>query len=165
MRDNSGDVDEIKEFHFHLYWLTQSKQATANAQELLNMIEAKNLEGYFVAKPLRINVGPVGVELRWLACVVKLIVSALQPHPMSSCEVWVPIEYFGRFYGWVSQVRPADVTLMIHPLSKEAYVDHTHRIAFMGAPAPLSLEGWSKEKADEFPAQYPELGLGYSKKQ
>ncbi|KAJ3070055.1 hypothetical protein HDU98_006908 [Podochytrium sp. JEL0797] len=53
-------VEEIKEFHFHLYWLTQSKQARANVETLLAKINTKNDRGYFVAKPLHINEGPVG---------------------------------------------------------------------------------------------------------
>ncbi|KAJ3287859.1 hypothetical protein HDU79_005360 [Rhizoclosmatium sp. JEL0117] len=140
-------IEEIKEFHFHLYWMTQSKTARANAESLLDLIHLKNKEGYFIAKPLRINEGPVG------------------PHPMSSCEVWVPIESFGRFYGWVSQVRPADVTLMIHPLSKMQVLDHTERIAFMGAAAPLYIEALGEAVLSEAPAQYPELGVGYSKRE
>ncbi|KAI9329843.1 hypothetical protein BDR26DRAFT_871988 [Obelidium mucronatum] len=136
MTDNRATPDEIKEFHFHLYWLTQSKQARANVEKLLAQIEARNKDGYFVAKPLRINEGPVG------------------PHPMSSCEVWVPIEFFGRFYGWISQVRPVDVTLL----------DHTDRIAFMGPQAPLFVEALQPPVLDTYPLQYPELGLGYSKK-
>ncbi|ORY40535.1 hypothetical protein BCR33DRAFT_768100 [Rhizoclosmatium globosum] len=143
---SDNEVDLIKEYHFHLYWLTQSKDARTNAQELLDYIQKKNDEGFFVAKPLRVNEGPVG------------------PHPMSSCEVWVPIEYFAKFYGWIAQVRPANVTVMIHPLSREERLDHTHRIAFMGPSAPLAVEDWPEEKSDAFPAQYPELGLGYSKK-
>ncbi|KAI8622625.1 DOPA-like domain-containing protein [Chytriomyces sp. MP71] len=137
-------IEEIKEFHFHLYWISSSKAALADAQALLDLIDAKNGEGYFVAKPLRINNGPVG------------------PHPMSSCEVWVPIEYFGKFYGWVAQVRPQSVSLMIHPLSKHELLDHTERIAFMGPSVPLNVEYLEQSAMAEPPAQYPEFKLGYS---
>ncbi|KAJ3232805.1 hypothetical protein HDU78_006847 [Chytriomyces hyalinus] len=140
------EVEEIKEFHFHLYWLSTSRRALNDAETLLDLIEKKNADGYFVAKPLRVNATPVG------------------PHPMSSCEVWVPIEYFGKFYGWVAQMRPSTVSLMIHPLSRHQLLDHTDRVAFMGPSAPLNVETLQPPVMEHSPAQYPELGLGYSAK-
>ncbi|KAJ3104506.1 hypothetical protein HDU97_009119 [Phlyctochytrium planicorne] len=137
--------EEIKEFHFHIYWISSDPQAKKAALALRDDVLRLNSEKFFVAVPLfRVNEGPVG------------------PHPMGSYEIWVPTEHFARVYQYLARNRPKNVSVLIHPLSKEQLLDHTDRVAFIGPSAPLYTEALQPPVLDHFPKQYPELGLGYS---
>ncbi|TPX68203.1 hypothetical protein SpCBS45565_g03289 [Spizellomyces sp. 'palustris'] len=138
------EAEEIKEFHFHIYWITSDRNAHDKAMALRKRILELVDAGFFKVVPLStVNEIPRG------------------PHPVGSYEVWVPFEYFARFYSWVSLHRTPDVSILIHPLTKEEIKDHTFRATFMGPSMPLNLNALS-EKLDHVPLQYPELGLGYS---
>ncbi|KAI8848833.1 hypothetical protein BC829DRAFT_393135 [Chytridium lagenaria] len=64
-------ADEIKEFHFHVYWITSDAKAREAALQMRKEILRLNELGFFVAVPLKtVNEGPRG------------------PHPMGSYEVW-----------------------------------------------------------------------------
>lgn len=54
-------------------------------------------------------------------------------------------------------------SILIHPLTKKQGLDHSDRAAWIGKPVPLDLTKFDWE-LDKLPIQYPELGLGYSKK-
>ncbi|KAI9343774.1 DOPA-like domain-containing protein [Zopfochytrium polystomum] len=139
------EAEEIKEFHFHVYWHTSDPSARAAALALRDDILRLNALGFFVAVPLaRVNEGPIG------------------PHPMGSYEVWVPTEHFARFYQWIVRNRNEKVSVLLHPLSKEEVLDHTTRAVFMGPSAPLWVDVL-RPKLEHWPLQYPELGLGYSR--
>lgn len=53
------------------------------------------------------------------------------------------------------------LVFLIHPLTRLEIRDHTERAAWMGGPLPLNLAVLSHDLGTA-PAQYPELGLGYS---
>ncbi|KAJ3118148.1 hypothetical protein HDU96_003677 [Phlyctochytrium bullatum] len=138
-------AEEIKEFHFHIYWLTKDATAKKAAMDLRQEVIRLNDAKFFVAVPLfRVNEEPMG------------------PHPVGSYEVWVPTEYFARVYQWLARHRPQNVSILIHPLSKEQLLDHTDRVAFLGQSMPLYTEALQPPVLDDYPLQYPELGLGYS---
>ncbi|KAH6566348.1 hypothetical protein BASA50_001501 [Batrachochytrium salamandrivorans] len=142
----AGEIAEIKEFHFHVYWFIKDKKTEAIALALRDRILALNASGYFVAKPLEsINHYPMG------------------PHPIASYEVWVPAEHFARAYSWFTLNRPAELTILLHPLTRLERKDHSYRAVFLGGPPaiPIKLDFLS-ELAEKLPLQYPELGLGYS---
>eukprot|EP00842_Homolaphlyctis_polyrhiza_P006375 jgi/Hompol1/6739/HPOL_001546-RA len=144
-----GDIDEIKEFHFHVYWFVKDPKTHAKAIELRDKILALNESGYFVAKPLnRVNEIPIG------------------PHPIGSYEVWVPQEHFARAYSWFLLNRPPELMILLHPLTRQERRDHSERAVFLGGPPgiPIKLDEL-RELADKLPLQYPELGLGYSASQ
>ena len=132
----------IKEYHFHVYWNLEDFDLALNLHDL---IEKENREGAMVAKILRINKGPIG------------------PHPLPSYEVWVPIEYFSIAYSFFLLNRPPKLSVLIHPLTREEIRDHTERATFLGKSYPLDLTQLN-ELLPHIPAQYPELGLGYSAK-
>ncbi|KAJ3362319.1 Splicing factor 3B subunit 3 [Kappamyces sp. JEL0680] len=131
--------DEIKEFHFHVYFDShQEKEALA----LADAVNEKRRHGDFEAVLLRINHQPVG------------------PHPTGSYEVWVPKEYFSAAYSFFLLNR-GSLSVLVHPLTQWEMLDHTDRATFLGRPYELRLEALS-EYIDHVPLQYPELGLGYS---
>src|SRR5690242_14467911 len=130
------DVAEIKEFHFHTYFFQDSETSVQRAHAIYNSIQQLNTSNYFVAVPLKLNMGPVG------------------PHPIGSFETWVPREYFARVYEWFLKNRRG-LSIMIHPLTREEVKDHTTSAAWMGEPIPLNTSVLS-ELLDKVPFQYPE---------
>jgi len=99
----------------------------------------------FVAVPLhRVNYAPIG------------------PHLIGSYEVWVPIESFAAVFGWFMLNRD-DLSILVHPLTRHDVRDHTERAMWMGEKLPLDTSKLPVERA-EVALQYPELGIGYSKK-
>jgi DOPA 4,5-dioxygenase len=143
----ADEVREIKEFHFHVYWFINDQQTKRQAEDLRNEIIRLNRSKYFVAIPLdTVNYEPRG------------------PHPIGSYEVWVPQEYFAKVYSWFLLHRPSNISVLLHPLTRHELLDHTERAVFLGSSIPLKLDALSSQ-LDKVPAQYPELGLGYSKVQ
>ncbi|EGF80933.1 hypothetical protein BATDEDRAFT_88235 [Batrachochytrium dendrobatidis JAM81] len=142
----AGNVDEIKEFHFHVYWFLNDPKTETLALALRDRVTALTDSGYFVAKPLKtVNRQPRG------------------PHPIGSYEVWVPCESFAKAYSWFTLNRPKELIILLHPLTRQERIDHSTRAVFLGGPAalPIKLDELS-ELTDKMPLQYPELGLGYS---
>jgi len=59
-----------------------------------------------------------------------------------------------------------DINVLFHPLGEGAFRDHTHDAMWLGQSYPIDLSVFSSEVVVVVggdPAQYPELGLGYSK--
>ncbi|KAJ3251032.1 hypothetical protein HK103_002928 [Boothiomyces macroporosus] len=128
----------IKEFHFHTYWFLHDKKTQDKAEELFYKIQKSRF-----GKPLRLNYEPVG------------------PHPIGSFETWVPIEYFAEAYSFFLLNR-GELSVLLHPLTREEQRDHTERAVWLGKPIPLKVDVLPV-LSDTEPRQYPELGLGYSK--
>ncbi|KAI8898370.1 DOPA-like domain-containing protein [Globomyces pollinis-pini] len=139
MEPTKAPQEMIKEYHFHTYWFLNDPVTESIAVDLFNQISLSNF-----GKPLRVNRSPVG------------------PHPIGSFETWVPIEYFGEAYSFFTLNRKG-LSVLLHPLTREEVKDHTERAMWMGAPMPLKVDQLTP-LLDHVPAQYPELGLGNSKK-
>jgi DOPA 4,5-dioxygenase len=140
------DVSEIKEFHFHVYWFLHDQHTKDQAESLRSEIIRLTNQKYFVAIPLdTVNYEPRG------------------PHPIGSYEVWVPQEHFAKVYSWFLLHRPSNISVLLHPLTKHEMLDHTERAVFLGSSIPLKLNAL-QTILPQLPAQYPELGLGYSAK-
>ncbi|GBC02338.1 hypothetical protein RclHR1_04580006 [Rhizophagus clarus] len=140
---SEAEAEEIKEFHFHVYFLQDNEQNCASALALREKILELVKEGFFHPVPLdTVNHSPRG------------------PHSIGSYEVWCPKEHFSRVYSWFA-LHHGVHSVLIHPLTREERLDHSDRAAWMGKPVPLDLSKISAH-LDEIPLQYPELGLGYS---
>ncbi|TPX55690.1 hypothetical protein PhCBS80983_g05109 [Powellomyces hirtus] len=136
--------EDIKEWHFHVYFMQDNVESKAKALELHAELERKTKSGDFVAVPLKtINFVPRG------------------PHLIGSFETWVPIEYFATLYQWFLLNRQG-LSILVHPLTREEVRDHSERAVWMGTPLPLDLSKLTTF-LDKVPAQYPEYKLGYSK--
>lgn len=55
-----------------------------------------------------------------------------------------------------------ELTILIHPLGPNELDDHTRYAMWLGSPYPLDTSVLDPKGGD--PPQFPELGLGYSKK-
>ncbi|KAI9226117.1 MAG: DOPA-like domain-containing protein [Piptocephalis tieghemiana] len=143
-KDTAGE-QEIKEFHFHIYYFQDNPESRESAMALREKVLDLTADGYFHAVPLAThNDRPRG------------------PHPVGSFEVWCPKEGFSRAFGFFLQNRGSH-SVLVHPLTREEAKDHTERASWMGPPFPLDITQLSP-LLDRLPAQYPELGLGYSKR-
>ncbi|EUC66038.1 dopa 4,5-dioxygenase [Rhizoctonia solani AG-3 Rhs1AP] len=92
---------EIREWHFHIYFLQRNAAQHAAALALRNAILRLRRDGAFVAVPLyRVNTTPIG------------------PHPAGSYEIWVPRESFVSVYSYICQHR-GDLSVLVHPLTRE----------------------------------------------
>ncbi|KAL1869162.1 hypothetical protein Daus18300_005699 [Diaporthe australafricana] len=131
-----------REWHFHIYFLTQSQTETAAALALRDAVLKLRRDGAFVAVPLfRVNHYPMG------------------PHPAGSYEIWVPDSSFSDVFFYLSANR-GNLSILVHPLTSDQRGDHETRNAWMGTPWPIFLDGLPVE--GDIPLQYPELGLGWS---
>lgn len=136
---------EIKEFHFHVYFYQTNAASRAHALSLRDDILRLTKEGYFHAVPLETyNDVPRG------------------PHPIGSYEVWCPKERFSRTYSYFAMNR-RELSVLVHPLTREEVKDHSERAVWMGQSFGLDLSRLTPV-LDKVPLQYPELGLGYSRK-
>ncbi|KAF8924238.1 hypothetical protein BGZ58_002007 [Dissophora ornata] len=136
--------NEIKEFHFHLYWFQDNGASQASAVKLRDRILQLADQGFFQVVPLKngVNTSPRG------------------PHPIGSYEVWCAREDFARCYSWFVLNRGPH-SVLIHPLTKEEIADHSTRATWLGTPVPLDYSRL-RPVIDHVPSQYPELGLGYN---
>jgi len=133
---------EVKEWHFHIYFLQKNADQHYAALELRDAILRLRREGAFVAVPLfRVNTEPIG------------------PHPIGSFEVWVPSETFASVFSYLSLNR-GNLSILVHPLTREPRRDHEHRCAWLGTPLPLDLS--ALPVTGDLPLQYSSLKLGNS---
>ncbi|KAH0584547.1 hypothetical protein H2248_010078 [Termitomyces sp. 'cryptogamus'] len=137
--------DEIKEWHFHIYFHQKNTVSHLAALELRNAVLRLRRDGAFVAVPLfRVNTEPMG------------------PHPIGSYEIWVPSETFASVFSYLCQ-HHGDLSILVHPLTRDQRTDHEFRNAWIGPSLPLDLSTLPL-RSDEIPLQYPSLHLGYSSK-
>jgi len=136
---------EIKEWHFHIYFHQRNADEHHAALELRDAVLRLRRDGAFVAVPLfRVNTDPIG------------------PHPVGSYEIWCPSESFASVFSYLCMNR-GDLSILVHPLTKEQRKDHEIRNAWIGPSFPLDLSTLPI-KSEEVPFQYPSLKLGYSSK-
>lgn len=135
--------NEIKEWHFHIYFLTQDPKARQAALNLRDAVLHLRKEGAFVAVPLyRVNYEPMG------------------PHPAGSYEIWCPAESFASVFSYLALNR-GDLSILVHPLTRDERADHETRRAWLGPSFPIYLDALPVRSA-EIPVQYTSLKLGYS---
>ncbi|EIW85614.1 hypothetical protein CONPUDRAFT_135286 [Coniophora puteana RWD-64-598 SS2] len=134
---------EIKEWHFHIYFHQKNAAEHHAALELRDAVLRLRRDGAFIAVPLfRVNTDPIG------------------PHPVGSYEIWVPSESFASVFSYLCMNR-GELSILIHPLTREERKDHDIRRAWLGQPYPLDLTKLPIS-SEELPLQYPSLKFGYS---
>jgi len=135
--------NEVKEWHFHIYFHQRNPDEHKAALVLRDSVLRLRRDGAFVAVPLyRVNTDPIG------------------PHPAGSYEIWCPSESFAAVFSYLCLNR-GDLSILVHPLTTEERKDHEIRNAWIGPSFPLDLSTLTI-KSKEVPFQYPSLGLGYS---
>ncbi|PBK73498.1 hypothetical protein ARMSODRAFT_636820 [Armillaria solidipes] len=136
-------ANEIKEYHFHIYFHQTNATEHYFALELRDAVLRLCRDGAFVAVPLfRVNTEANG------------------PHPVGSYGIWVPVESSASVFSFIVK-NHGKLSVLIHPLTIDEREDHEKRTAWIGPPFPLDLS-WVVEKMDSVPLQYPTLKMGYS---
>ncbi|CCX13031.1 DOPA-like domain-containing protein [Pyronema domesticum] len=136
-------ANKVKEWHFHIYFHTNSPVQRTAALKLRDAVLALRRSGVFVAVPLgRVNVAPIG------------------PHPAGSYEIWVPHESFAEVFSFMA-LNHGELSVLVHPLTRHEREDHSSRKAWIGQPWPILLD-LLPEDLETVPLQYPALGFGYS---
>jgi len=135
--------NEIKEWHFHIYFHQHNQREHAAALALRDAVLRLRRDGAFAAVPLwRVNLEPIG------------------PHPAGSYEIWCPKESFASVFSYLTLNR-GELSVLVHPLTREERKDHDTRKTWMGPPYRLDLD-FLPVFAAEVPSQYHSLKLGYS---
>ena len=161
--DDSRDIKPghqiIKEFHFHPYWAQHNKEQEAEALTLrdkiilevmagnmtvvCNGINSEILPGLDDTKVPHFNIEPIG------------------PHPVGSFEVWTELEFLPNMMTFMMYNR-GSLSVLVHPLGRTEVRDHTTDAMWLGPSFPLDISVLLPNGGDD--PQYPELGLGFSRR-
>lgn len=61
------------------------------------------------------------------------------PHPHGSFEVLFTREAFAEYISWLAFERPAEMAILIHPLTRSQTLDHSTRAMWLGTPLTLDI--------------------------
>ena len=115
MTQPAADPAIIRDYHVHVYY--DPAATRASAERLRERVAAA-----FPAAKLG----------RWHDALVG-------PHTQSMFQIAFAREMFATFVPWLMLNRDG-LTLLLHPDTGDAYVDHTRHAAWFGAVLPLRLE-------------------------
>lgn len=107
------DPAAISGYHAHIYYTPATRATAAALREAIGQ--------RFTAELGRWHDEPVG------------------PHPVSMYQVAFPAAAFPRLVPWLMLNR-AGLDILVHPLSGDAYEDHSRYALWLGRPQPLRLE-------------------------
>lgn len=97
---------EIREWHFHIYFLQNNATARAAALQLRDSVLRLRSNGAFVAVPLfRVNQGPVGPHpighFYHLSFPIRILKCSCS-RSSGSYEIWVPAESFASVFSYLA---------------------------------------------------------------
>lgn len=149
--------NEIKEYHFHVYFFQNSNASLSAARWIQNTLIQKVIDHEFVVVLPGIN---ASILPDLVSSEVPLFnMGPRGPHPCGSFEVWTPQTYLSKVMSFFMMNR-GELTILFHPLTENAVQDHFARSMWMGERYRLNYEQLTTE-IDEDPPQYKELRLGY----
>jgi aromatic ring-cleaving dioxygenase len=115
MLEPAADPAIIRDYHVHVYYDPATTRTTA--ERLRERVAAAF---------------PQAVLGRWHDALVG-------PHTRSMFQIAFPREMFAAFVPWLMLNREG-LTMLLHPDTGDALVDHTAHAAWFGAVLPLRLE-------------------------
>jgi aromatic ring-cleaving dioxygenase len=115
MPNSLADPAIIRDYHVHVYY--DPAATRARAERLRERVAAAF---------------PQATLGRWHDALVG-------PHPQSMFQIAFPREMFASFVPWLMLNRDG-LTLLLHPDTGDAYVDHAEHAVWYGAVLPLRLE-------------------------
>jgi aromatic ring-cleaving dioxygenase len=113
MEQEFADSSRIAGYHAHIYYAPETR---ATAARIRDAIGAR-----FKAVLGRWHDEPVG------------------PHPISMYQVAFQASEFPRLVPWLMLNREG-LSILVHPLSGDAYLDHATYALWLGTPVPLRLD-------------------------
>jgi len=114
MAHDFADPGQIKGYHAHIYY-------DPGTRPLAERLRAAIGSGFAVTLG-RWHDEPVG------------------PHPVPMYQVAFAVEEFARFVPWLMLNR-SGLSVLVHPMTDDAYDDHAIHALWLGAPLELRLEG------------------------
>lgn len=113
MEQEFADGGRIAGYHAHIYYSPESRDVAARVRDAIG--------ARFKATLGRWHDEPVG------------------PHPISMYQVAFEAAEFSRFVPWLMLNRQG-LSILVHPLSGDAYLDHATYALWLGTPVPLRLD-------------------------
>jgi aromatic ring-cleaving dioxygenase len=113
MDQDFADSAAISGYHAHIYYGPETRAAAAHLRD-----------GIGARFPVRLG--------RWHD-------EAVGPHPISMYQVAFEAAEFPRLVPWLMLNR-AGLSVLVHPLSGDAYLDHSRFALWLGPQVPLLLE-------------------------
>ncbi|CAK5281036.1 unnamed protein product [Mycena citricolor] len=111
--------NEIKEWHFHIYFHQGNAEEQHYALELRDAVLRLRRDGAFIAVPLfRVNTDPIGPHPAGKHDVQLERVENLNPAGSCSYEVWAPSETFASLFSYLALHR-GPLSILVHPLTRE----------------------------------------------
>jgi aromatic ring-cleaving dioxygenase len=113
MAQDFTDSGKIAGYHAHIYYAPATKDVAARVRQ--------------------------GIGARFDTIVGRWHDEAVGPHPISMYQVAFKAAEFPRVVPWLMLNREG-LDILVHPLSGDAYLDHSKFALWLGTPVPLRLE-------------------------
>ena len=139
---------QIEEYHFHVYFFQDDNISINAAKWIQQELIQKVINHEFLVVLVGIN-NTILSDLNNSAVPLFNMVPR-GPHPCGSYEVWTPSQYFHQVLSWFMLNR-GDITILIHPLTENAFEDHIGRSMWLGPNYRLNFAGLLND--DEDPPQ------------
>jgi len=113
MPDDFADSAAIKGYHAHIYYTPETREVAARVR--------------------------TGIAARFHAVIGRWHDEAVGPHPVSMYQVAFEAAEFARIVPWL-MINRADLDILVHPQSGDAYLDHSRFALWLGDKQPLRLD-------------------------
>ena len=113
MQQDFADSARIEGYHAHIYYAPATRELAARVRE--------------------------GIGARFAARLGSWHDEAVGPHPISMYQVAFEAAEFPRIVPWLMLNRDG-LSILVHPLSGDAYLDHARFALWLGTPVPLRLD-------------------------
>ena len=113
MQQDFADSVRIEGYHAHIYYAPETRETAARVRE--------------------------GIGERFAARLGSWHDEAVGPHPISMYQVAFTAAEFPRIVPWLMLNRDG-LSILVHPLSGDAYLDHARFALWLGTPVPLRLD-------------------------
>eukprot|EP00128_Syssomonas_multiformis_P012800 Colp12_sorted_trinity150504_noHs@13234 len=131
------DLGRIKEWHFHVYFDTETRDQALKFRSLL-LEEVRQGNMFLVFNGVTAETHPRLSALN-TERIPNFNEKPVGPHPVCSWENWVPQESLAKALSFFTLNR-GDLTVFIHPLTRYELKDHTHRAFWLGKEYSLKLD-------------------------
>jgi aromatic ring-cleaving dioxygenase len=113
MDQEFAESARIKGYHAHIYYTAETRAAAARVRN--------------------------GIGARFQTTLGRWHDEAVGPHPVSMYQVAFNAAEFPRLVPWLMLNRD-ELSILVHPLSGNGYLDHTRYALWLGTPVPLRLD-------------------------
>jgi aromatic ring-cleaving dioxygenase len=113
MEQAFADAARIEGYHAHIYYAPHTRAEAEQIRE--------------------------GIGARFQALLGRWHDEAVGPHPISMYQVAFSAAEFPRIVPWLMLNR-GELSILVHPLSGDAYLDHAKYALWLGTPVELRLE-------------------------